>query len=763
MTEDVVKRNTCRNCKGSDLQKVISLGSTPPANAFLKKEDLTLPEKSFPLEVYFCIDCGFMQLIDVVNAELLYRNYVYVSSTSKSFVTHFKDFADHVAKKLELANSLIVDIGSNDGILLRPFKEKGMKVLGIDPATKIAEEATKNGIPTLPEFFNPTLAKTILDQHGKATVMTATSVFTHVDDLDSLIEGVKLLLAEDGVFIIESYYLGALLEKNLFDTIYHEHLSYFSARIFIDLFRRRGMEVFHIEKNNTHGGSLRVFVQKQGARRPTEQSVSDVLMEETRLNLDRATTWIEYNRQIESNKAALLKILTDLKAQGKRIAGYGAAAKSNTLMNFFGITPELIDYIVDDSPWKQGLFTPGTRIPVVGPEMLQQQPVDHILILAWNYAQNIMDKYSNMQNFIVPVPKPAMINGIVEQDMYRIATELGPESKQLEGRTLLITGGSGFIGSYMVAAIEYMNKHTLNRPCTVISIDNFLIAKKKNLVKEIDDPHITFKMHDVTVPMRIHEPVDYIISAAGVASPIYYKRFPLETIEGTTFGIKNVLELAREKRVHSVLYFSSSEIYGDPDSKNVPTPETYRGNVSCTGPRSCYDESKRVGETVCLTYREVYQIPVKIVRPFNIFGPGMTPADHRAIPSFVSKGFRGEALTVYGGGSQTRTFCYITDAVVGFLKILLSHKDGEVYNLGNDNNEIDMTSLAKMIIEDVFHNSAKAQLTEYPSQYPVDEPQRRCPDLTKVKTQLGYTPSVDVKTGLKKYAIWLGEWLRENK
>ncbi len=758
MQPELTQNKYCRNCKGHDLQKVLSLGSTPPANAFLKKEELALPEKSFPLEVYFCIDCGFMQLIDIISPEVLYKNYVYVSSTSPSFVKHFQQLATHAIQKLALAkDSLVVDIGSNDGILLRPFKEQGMRVMGIDPATKIAELATKSGIPTIPAFFNPEVAKKIVNEHGNAKLATATSVFTHIDDLDTLISSVKELLADDGVFVIESYYLGDLLEKNLFDTVYHEHLSYFSARSFIDLFRRRGMNVFHIEKNDTHGGSLRVFVQKDAGKRAIDPSVAQIMLDETRLNLDRASTFLEYAKKIDQNKQALLKILTDLKAQGKRIVGYGAAAKSNTLMNYFGITPALLDYIVDDSAWKQGLYTPGTRIPVVGPEMMVSQPPDYVLILAWNYARNIMDKYPHIKNFIIPVPKPVVLSGIVDQDMYRIAYGLGSSVKELEGRSLLITGGSGILGSYFVAAMEFLNKHILDQPCKVISVDNFLIAKKKNMVKEIDDPNITFKMHDVCVPMRIHEPVDYVVSAAGVASPIYYKRFPIETIDGTTVGVKNILEFSREKRIKSLLYFSSSEIYGDPDPKNIPTPETYRGHVSSIGPRACYDESKRLGETLCVTYHQVYQVPVKIVRPFNVYGPGMSPADHRAVPSFFSKGFNGQDLHVYGGGNQTRTFCYISDSIIGFMKILLSNRNGEVYNVGNDTGETNMNDLATLIVDQVFDNRIKAVLAEYPAQYPQDEPQRRCPDLTKIKNHLGYVPSVELKAGLKRMAIWFAE------
>ncbi len=751
--------SACRVCKGKNLQTVLSLGTTPPANAFLKPDQLSAKEHVFPLDLYFCKDCSFIQLADVVSPELLFRDYVYVSSTSPVFVKHFELLADQVCTRFALPqNALVVDIGSNDGILLRPFKHKGMRVLGVDPAVKIAQMATKNGIETIPAFFTPEIAQEMVKKHGPAKLITATSVFPHVHDLDSLVTAVKELLAPDGIFMIEAYYLVDFLEKNLFDTVYHEHLSYFSVKTITDLLERLGMRVFDVEKTDTHGGSIRVFAQKAGGPYPIQYSIHRFLMDEAQRNLDKIITYTTFAQKIETNKNQLIKLLQELKAQGKRIVGYGAAAKANTLLNYFGIDTRILDCIIDDSPWKQGLYTPGTHIPVVSADAMTRNPPDYVLILAWNFARPIMNKYADQSKFIVPVPKPLIINDLVDQDLYMILDGLGNDVFALEGKTVLITGGSGFLGSYMVAFMQFLNRTIFERPCKVVSMDNHIVGQRKNnLVREITDPNISFLEHNVCLPFDIDQPVDYVISAAGVASPPYYKKFPIETIEGTIFGIKNVLDLARAKKAKSVLYFSSSEIYGDPDPNFIPTPETYKGNVSCTGPRSCYDESKRLGETLCLAYHQVHGVPIKIVRPFNVYGPGMSATDYRVVPKFLSQGLKGDLLTVHGKGNQTRTFCYVTDAVIGFFKVLLSQKSGEIYNVGNDNDELNMKVLADTIAEALFDNRVKVRLIEYPQNYPQDEPTRRCPDLAKVKRDLDYKPSIDIKTGLKRTHWWLKE------
>ena len=342
---------------------------------------------------------------------------------------------------------------------------------------------------------------------------------------------------------------------------------------------------------------------------------------------------------------------------------------------------------------------------------------------------------------------------IIAEDLEVIARGVSKEARALEGKTLLISGGAGFLGSFIVGAVHILNKNFLRRPCRVISVDNYITAPEKSFLTELKDKNIKHLKADVVEPLKIRGPVDYIIHAAGIASPAYYRKFPLETIEAAVTGAKNLLELARRKAPRSFLFFSSSEIYGDPASGFIPTPEDYRGNVSSVGPRSCYDESKRLAETLCMTHHQVHGVPVKIVRPFNVYGPGTKLNDYRVIPTFITHGLVGKYLPVHGQGNQTRTFCYISDATIGFLKALLSSKNGEIYNIGLDTEEITMADLAGMV-SGFIGSKVASQLINYPETYPADEPRRRCPDLTKARKELDYRPMVDLNTGLHRTIAW---------
>ncbi|MBI2174429.1 MAG: NAD-dependent epimerase/dehydratase family protein, partial [Candidatus Omnitrophica bacterium] len=262
-----------------------------------------------------------------------------------------------------------------------------------------------------------------------------------------------------------------------------------------------------------------------------------------------------------------------------------------------------------------------------------------------------------------------------------------------------------------------------------------------------------FISHDIVQPLEFDEPLDYMIQAAGIASPYYYRKYPLETLEVATVGTKQMLQLGMKRALKGFLFFSSSEIYGDPDPQHVPTPESYRGNVSCLGPRACYDESKRLGETLCLIFHERYGIPTKMVRPFNVYGPGMQETDYRVLPNFASRVIARRPLIVYGNGSQTRTFCYVTDAIVGFVKTLLNGTPGQAYNIGNPVPEVSMLDLAKQL-QRVVRRPLEVQTREYPDTYPADEPQRRCPDISKAAHQLNYAPCVTLHEGLKRFMGW---------
>lgn len=335
--------------------------------------------------------------------------------------------------------------------------------------------------------------------------------------------------------------------------------------------------------------------------------------------------------------------------------------------------------------------------------------------------------------------------------------DIADESKILEGKTVLISGGSGFLGSYINAVFYLLNKKVLKNKVKVISVDNYITGFRKNFLIDLEnDKNFHFIHSDIRLPLSIDDNIDFIIHAAGLASPYYYKKYPLETIESAISGAKNLLELSRITKPQSFLLFSSSEIYGDPEPEHVPTPETYAGRVSSIGPRACYDESKRLAETLCLTYHQVYRIPAKIIRPFNIYGPGMKHTDYRVIPTFLYKGLRGEILPVHDKGNQTRTFCFVTDAMTAIFKVMLSGKAGEVYNIGNDTPEITMYELATIICNHV-RTGARPRRKAYPQNYPGGEPQRRCPDLTKIKRDLGYSPHIDLEEGIKRSVEWFKE------
>ena len=412
--QEIFKKNLCRVCKGAALKKVLTLGPTPLANAFLTEQQTNTGEKFYPLDVYFCTNCHFVQLGHVISPLLLFQNYVYVSSTSKVFIKHFEQYAEKVYKRLKLnTGSLVIDIGSNDGILLKPFKKLGTKVLGIEPAVNIAKIARTEGIDTISEYFSKKLTHFIVKKYGKADIITANNVFAHIDDLDEVIEGLKILLKDNGVFIMEAPYLTDFLQKRYFDLVYHEHLSYWSVDALQTLFKRFNMTVFHVEKVAVHGGSIRVFVKKDEGKFPVDKSVKQFLLKENKMRLKDINTYLDYAQKVYENKVKLLLLLEKLKSEGKTIAAYGAPAKGNTLLNFFGIGTETLDFVVDDSKFKQGLFTPGKHIPVVSSEQIYQKKPDYILILAWNFADSIMkihDKYKNEGGrFIIPVPKPRIV------------------------------------------------------------------------------------------------------------------------------------------------------------------------------------------------------------------------------------------------------------------------------------------------------------------------------------------------------------------
>jgi SAM-dependent methyltransferase len=408
------RRDTCRLCGSKHLTEVVRLAPTPPANAFVPAAELDKEQERFPLDVFFCEDCAHVQLLDVVDPRILFEHYVYVSGTSPVFVKHFEDYAGFVMERFEPASGgLVLDIGSNDGTLLSFFQKAGMRVLGIDPAQEISAEATSRGIPTICGFFGADKGAEIAAEHGKAEVITANNVFAHIDDLSGVVDGVRGLLSPDGVFVFEVSYLVDVFEKTLFDTIYHEHLDYHSVKPLVRFFAAKGMELIEAVRVDSHGGSLRAIAQLKGGRHKVGSSVGALVALEENLGLDKAATLAKFAADIEALGAELNAVLKGLKAEGKRIGAFGAPAKATTLMYHFGIGPDLVDFIIDDSPLKQGLYSPGMHIPVVSSaEGFAKQP-DYLVILAWNFAAPIIARNAAFREaggkFIIPIPKVEVV------------------------------------------------------------------------------------------------------------------------------------------------------------------------------------------------------------------------------------------------------------------------------------------------------------------------------------------------------------------
>jgi dTDP-glucose 4,6-dehydratase len=339
---------------------------------------------------------------------------------------------------------------------------------------------------------------------------------------------------------------------------------------------------------------------------------------------------------------------------------------------------------------------------------------------------------------------------ILEEDVGAIVDDLGPLRSRLAGSTLLVTGASGFLCSWFVETVAALNADGSGDQCRVLAVDNHVTGQAERLGR-LGGDWLRLVEHDVSRPLELDEHVDWIVHGASIASPPTYRRLPLETIDVNVNGTRHALELARTHGARGILHISSSEIYGDPDPASVPTDEEYVGRVSCTGPRACYDESKRLSETLCVTYRRLYDLPVKTVRPFNVYGPGQRLDDGRIMPDILGSLVRREPITLYSDGRATRSFCYVTDAIRAMWRVLLSDVAGEAFNVGNDEEEISVADLATRAAKVGGPPSLPVAFeASDDADYVSDNPQRRCPDLTKLRSTLGWEPQVSLSTGLER-------------
>lgn len=353
---------------------------------------------------------------------------------------------------------------------------------------------------------------------------------------------------------------------------------------------------------------------------------------------------------------------------------------------------------------------------------------------------------------------------VILADLKHICNNLEVEFGQMAGKRLLIVGGAGFLGYYLVQSVLHWNKTTGGEPINLTVFDNYMRGIPDWLTALEQNPQLTLHKHDITDPLpEKMDDFQFIIHAASIASPIFYRKHPIETMDANVNGLRYLLEYCKNQKekgnpVEGFLFYSTSEIYGDPTPENIPTPETYRGNVSCTGPRACYDESKRYGETLCVNFAEQYGLPVKIARPFNNYGPGLKITDRRVLPDFARDIFAGRDIVMLSDGAPTRTFCYVADAIVGYFKILTLGQPGEAYNIGIEKPEISMANLADRVValgQQLFGYDGKVVRKESEDKaYLVDNPNRRCPIITKARSQLGYDPKITVDEGLKRTLLW---------
>ena len=413
MSQSHHQRETCRLCDGRDLELVVPIKPTPVADAYVPADQLGIVQECFPLDLWQCRTCGHVQLRDVVDPEVLFRRYSYFSGRSAGLVKHFQEYADSVIARTKLApGSLVVDVGSNDGCFLKMFADRGMRVVGVDPAENIAAQANAAGIKTLPVFFNSQTSEQIRKEFGPAQVVSANNVFAHTDDMAGMADAIRLLLADDGVFVFEVSYLLDVIDHLLLGTIFHEHVCYHSVHPLVAFLRRHGLELIHVERVTSQGGSIIGTAQKIGGPRPVDASVGELKLLEQQRALHDPATVRTLSKRLNELGDSTSQLLGKLHSEGRSIAGFGAARGGTLIAYHFGLG-DLLEYIVDDSPDKQGLYSPGHHIPVLPTSALYERKPDYCFILAWVHTKPIVRSHRRYLEqgglFISSFPKVELV------------------------------------------------------------------------------------------------------------------------------------------------------------------------------------------------------------------------------------------------------------------------------------------------------------------------------------------------------------------
>lgn len=404
----------CRFCDHPLENTFVNLGMSPLSNAYIKPQQINSAEKFYPLHAYVCNNCLLVQLEEFETPEEIFSDYAYFSSYSETWLDHAKKYTELVTARFNLNhNSQIVEIASNDGYLLQYFQQKGMSVLGIEPAANVAKVAETKGIPSLVKFFGVSTAEELVKAGKQADLLLGNNVLAHVPNLNDFVAGMKIVLKPAGIITMEFPHLLQLIKQNQFDTIYHEHFSYFSFLTVETIFAHHGIQLFDVQELPTHGGSLRIYGQHAGGKQPISDRLCRLKEQEILAGLDQLATYQGFSEQVKATKRNLLEFLINAKKQGKIIVGYGAPAKGNTLLNYCGVRTDFIDYTVDRSPHKQGSFLPGTHIPIYHPDQVKETQPDYLLILPWNIKREIIEQMAYIREwggkFVVPIPKVEVI------------------------------------------------------------------------------------------------------------------------------------------------------------------------------------------------------------------------------------------------------------------------------------------------------------------------------------------------------------------
>ena len=412
-----MSQRPCRFCASPLTLSFADLGMSPPSNSYLKAEQLDRMERFYPLHAWVCGKCFLVQLEEFESPEEIFSDYAYFSSYSDSWLKHAKAYTDTMAQRFALgASSFVVEIASNDGYLLQYFVERGVPVLGIEPAANVAAVAEKKGVPSLVKFFGVQTARELVESgRQRPDLMLGNNVLAHVPDLNDFVAGMKILLAPGGVITMEFPHLLRLMHENQFDTIYHEHFSYISFVVAERVFAAHGLTLFDVDEIPTHGGSLRIYARHtENAALPVSQKVAELRGREQAAGLERADTYLSFAEQVRATKRSLLKFLISAREAGKRVVGFGAPAKGNTLLNYCGVRTDLIEYTVDRSPHKQGHFLPGVHVPVYGPERIRDTRPDYVLILPWNLKDEVVAQMADIREwggrFVVPIPEARVLD-----------------------------------------------------------------------------------------------------------------------------------------------------------------------------------------------------------------------------------------------------------------------------------------------------------------------------------------------------------------